>query len=458
MSLDQNLRHCAVLGAAGKMGRGISLLVLQEMARLEAFSQGKMRSGLFRLILVDQDSTAFPPLIEYLREQLNKYAEKIIIPLRTAFNQNPSLVSNADMIDEFVNGALDSISLGTQVEEAKNAKLVFEALPEDITLKTETLTKLSHSAKEPQHYFSNTSSIPIHILNEKAQLNNRIVGLHFYNPPPVQKLMEISFPDNVNEDTKQYAIEISQRFNKTIIFAKDFPGFIGNNYFMRDLAFATSMTEKLAALLPSPAAIFSIDLISRDFLIHPMGIFQLADYVGLGVCRNIAETISNLVGVTDVISPLIISFTENNILGGVAPDGSQKDGIFKYNNKGIITHVYDLNTSSYINIQDPMILRALQLLGSLPDGHQPWKSLIKNNNPQDFLKSYFDKLSSNDSVGCKLALEYLRANRLNAELLVNSEIAHAPDDINTVIKLGFHKAYGPLESFLDPLLTTKVET
>ncbi|MFA6916945.1 MAG: 3-hydroxyacyl-CoA dehydrogenase family protein [Parachlamydiales bacterium] len=458
MSLDQNFRDCAVLGAAGKMGRGITLLVLQEMARLEALSQGKMRSGLFRLVLVDQDSSAFPSLIEYLREQLSKYAEKLIIPLRTAFNQNAALVSNADMVNEFVNGALDNVSTGTRLEEAIHAKLVFEALPEEIVLKVQTLQKLAQLAPELQYYFSNTSSIPINILEQQANLQNRIVGLHFYNPPPVQKLMEISFPDKVTEDTKQFALEIAKRFNKTIVITKDFPGFIGNNYFMRELAFANSITEKLAGLLPAPAAIFAVDMISKDYLLHPMGIFQLADYVGIGICYHIAQTISSLVGTTDVISPLISTLFEKNILGGVTPEGYQKDGIFKYNNKGLISAVYDTTTSSYINIQDPMILRAVQLLGSLPEGHQPWKVLIKKNSPQEFLRSYFEKIVASEAVGSKLALEYLKACRLNAELLVNSEIASSPEDINTVVKLGFHQVYGPMESFLDSLLVTKVET
>lgn len=459
MSLDQSFHQCAVLGAAGKMGRGIALLVLQEMARLEAMTQGKMRTGLFRLTLLDVNASAFPSLLSYLRENLNKYAEKLIIPLRLAFNQNPQLVSNADYIDEFVEGALASISTGTWIEEAAEATLVFEALPEEIVLKIKALQRLADIAPKPQYYFSNTSSIPIYLIDQQAELEHRLVGLHFYNPPVIQKLIEISFPTEVDSVIQSFAMQIAQRFNKTTVIAKDFPGFIGNNYFMREISFADAMTEKLAGLLPAPAAIYAIDVLTKDYLIHPMGIFQLTDFVGTGVCHHIAHMISSMVRVDDVISPLVDAIFNKNLLGGITPEGIQKDGIFKYNNKGAIQAVYDTNTSTYIPVQDPMIQRGIQLFGGLPDGHLPWKVLVKKKNPETFLKTYFEKMtSSNESVGCKLAIEYLRASRLNAELLVKSEIASSPEDVNTVIKLGFHQIYSPLEEFLDAILVNKVES
>lgn len=452
MSLDQAFRSCAVLGAGGKMGRGIAVLVLQEMSMLEANEFGSTGTGNFRLVLVDANAAGFVSLKSYLRTQLIKHAEKMIVPLRKAFLEDRSKTSNEEIVEAFVNGALDSVICSTALEDAADTDLVFEALPENAGLKAITLRKLKEISKKRQYYFSNTSSIPIWLLNQEGHLDGYIVGLHFYNPPVVQKLMEISLPDNVDETIKEYAVQISKRFGKTIVYTKDFPGFIGNGYFIREIAFASSMVTRLLPYMSIPGAIYAIDTLTRDYLVRPMGIFQLCDFVGTDVCENIATNIFGLVQDKSVLSELLIMLNKRGIHGGPGPDGTQAEGFFKYGPKSVPISVYDITSGKYVDFSDPQIQHVNQLLGSLPEGQPSWKKLSGQPNVQTIIEQYFNQLASSETLPAQLSMEYLRACHAIAAGLLAAEIASSAEDINTVMKLGFHQLYGPLESWVAPVL------
>ncbi len=452
MGLDQAFKRCAVLGAAGKMGRGIAALTLQQIAILEAKEYGSTGTGNFKLVLIDADTNSFPPIKSYLRDQLIKYAERNIVPLRQAFMQDHSVVSNEEVVDAFVIGAMDNILCSSALSDAADAELVFEALPEIIALKTQTLNKLKSLSQQKQYYFSNTSSIPIWLLDSQGNLEHQIVGLHFYNPPIIQKLMEISFPDDVDVVTKEYAEEISKRFGKTIVYTKDIPGFIGNGFFIREIAFACSMVAKLLPFMSMPGAIYAVDSLTRDFLVRPMGIFQLVDYVGTDVCENIATTIFTLLEDKSVVAELVAQVNEQGMRGGPGPDGIQKDGFFKYGPKSVPIAVFDVQQNSYVDLRDPRIEQVGQLLGPLPKGHSPWKSLSGRPDAGVLLQDYFKNLGTSETLGAQLAIEYLRACNAIAEALLEAQVASSADDINTVLKLGFHQLYGPLESWISPLL------
>ncbi len=452
MTLDESFQHCAVLGAAGKMGQGIAALVLQEMAKLELNKCGRTGTGNFSLALIDADETGFPRLKNYLKTQLNKYAEKQIVPIRKVYSSCPQLVSNQDIVQAFVDGAMNMITCSTYLEEAVKAHLVFEALPESMMIKSQKLNFLVKNAPHPQHYFSNTSSIPIFMLNAYGALNHHITGLHFYNPAPVQKLIEISLPENVDETTKEFAIEIAQRFGKTIIYTKDLPGFIGNGYFIREVAFADALLDKLGQLFESSAAIYAVNRLTQEFLIRPMGIFQLIDFVGIQVCVNIAQTMASLLQEPGVLAKTILQLNEKGITGGLGQNGSQAPGYFKYDAKGNPVAVYDINKETYIDLHDPAISRVKDLLGPLPEGHVNWKDA---HSPEQ-LQKYFQNLVKSQTMGCQIVKEYLRACHNIAQVLVDTNIAQSSEDVNTVVKLGFHQLYGPLDSWVKELLQKEV--
>src|ERR1700722_11450553 len=188
--LNHWINRISVLGAAGKMGSGIALLLLQEMARVEAENTGHVGKN-SRLILIDSNETALDALSDFLRIHLIKYAERHINALRRYFVEDSKLVSNQEMIEYFVNGALSLVRLETQIEKAKQSKLIFEAIVEDENVKSTVFAELANLVSPETYFFTNTSSIPIHILSKKGHLQNRLIGFHFYNPPFIQKLLEV---------------------------------------------------------------------------------------------------------------------------------------------------------------------------------------------------------------------------------------------------------------------------
>jgi len=181
--LDRHWHHIAVLGAAGKMGSGIALLLLQEMVYMKGAT----------LTLLDTNPAAFTELKEYLKHHLTRYAERNINQLRAKYRERADLVDNVDIIHASVEQGLDCVRFVTSVAECRGARLIFEAITENVSIKAQTLNSVDTYAEQDACYFSNTSSIPIHVLEKESNLKKRLIGFHFYNPPAVQQLLE-SFP------------------------------------------------------------------------------------------------------------------------------------------------------------------------------------------------------------------------------------------------------------------------
>jgi 3-hydroxyacyl-CoA dehydrogenase len=203
--LNEVLKHVGVLGAGGKMGSGIAILLLQEMAYLEAETTEEVGNGDFRLVLIDANEAALQNFAKEMKSYLIKYAERHINALRSFFASNAALISNFDIIQYFVDGAMRRVRFDTDPQAAKNSLLIFEAIVEDVETKVDVFSRLAKNISSDALFLTNTSSIPIHLLNEKARLNNRIIGFHFYNPPLVQKLVELIIPAH----THSRAVSIS---------------------------------------------------------------------------------------------------------------------------------------------------------------------------------------------------------------------------------------------------------
>lgn len=447
MDLDQALTHVAVLGAAGKMGRGIALLLLQEMAKLELENQGKVGTGTYVLNLIDVNEASFVPLHSYLRDQLFKYAEKNINRLRKGYEHNKELISNEEIIDAFVNGASSLLFFDTEVDAAKNANLIFEAIIEDIETKAKVFQSIAKKGNTKGFFLSNTSSIPIHILDEKAGLNNRIIGYHFYNPPVVQKLLEIIPPSNANQDLFKIANELAIRLGKQIVISKDVAGFIGNGHMIREIAFACKKVAELTEEYSLPEAIYMVNKVTQDWLIRPMGIFQLIDYVGIEVCRYVSHIMSENLHDSSLKFDLLERMFEKGILGGQNPDNKQKNGFFKYENH-ILAGIYSLDKSRYIPFADAYwILRADHALGELPKGWISWKALQKEIHKEKILEVYFENLFEQHNLGAKIAQDFLKNSHSIVNKLVQDGVASSLGDVDTVLKQGFYHLYGPSEVF-----------
>ena len=189
MNYVERLENVAVIGAAGKMGSGIVLLSAMEMANLRLKPENRSRQ--FVLNAVDVSDQALSGLMKYLRTQVLRAAEKKTVLLRTAYMDRADLVENTEIIQEYVFDVLSIVRPTTKLEASYDSRLVFEAINEDIDLKVRILSEIEHHNPNAPWFFSNTSSIPIHELDERVDLGGRALGFHFYNPPAVQRLVEL---------------------------------------------------------------------------------------------------------------------------------------------------------------------------------------------------------------------------------------------------------------------------
>lgn len=443
MNLDEALTEVAVLGAAGKMGSGISLLLLQEMARLEARSTGKLGSGKYRLLLIDANSGGLDELRKYLKTQIQKYAEKNIVALRKEFSNNKSLISNEEIIEYFVAGTLDLIHLRTMPEEAKNAKLIFEAIVEDVDIKAKVFNAISSTSTKKPYFFTNTSSIPISVLNEKAGLNGNIIGYHFYNPPAIQKLLEIIPLERGDHALFNIAKELAARLEKTVVVSRDVPGFIGNGYFLREINFACSVVARLAEKHPLYEATYMVNKVTQEYLLRPMGIFQLLDYVGLDVGQKIGKIMDKYLSEDFFNDDLIGAMLKEGITGGQFPDGSQKNGFFQYT-KHQISGIYVFDEKRYKPMDEGSWKSECdKALGPMPPNLPTWKGLQKDPKKDEKIKAYFESLAKENTLGAELAKEFISHLFEIAQGLVDDGVAEDLSDVEKVLVNGFFHLYGP---------------
>ncbi len=450
---DDSLKDVSVIGAAGKMGSGITLLLLQEMAHAEALQRGSVGGGEYKLHAIDANAQGLDSLKFYLRKQLLKAAEKNINALRGYYAKNRALVSNEEIIQDFVQGAMDILHLSADLPQAVHSRLVFEAILEDVEVKRQLFSQLVKICPQQTLFFTNTSSIPISLLAAQSQLEGRLIGFHFYNPPPIQKLVEVILPDNALPTFKPLVVELGKKLGKTLVFSKDVAGFIGNGHFIREMAYACEKVRELTQRGPMFESIYLLNTVTQDYLIRPMGIFQLIDYVGIDVVASIAKVMSTYIVGGVFEDPLISRMLQAGVSGGQYPDGSQKDGFFKYE-KGLPVAIYSLADSHYHFFKDHSAKESAWLascsaqLGALPFSHMPWKKIAQDGDREAKLKIYFHDLFKHPSFGADLAKSYLVESRDIAHGLVHEGIAKNIEDVDTVLKQGFFHLYSPDAPFM----------
>ncbi len=445
MNYAERFENVAVLGAAGKMGSGIVLLAAMEMADLglDAGQPPKDRV----LHAVDISDQMLTGLLEYLRTQVHKAAEKKAVWLRKAYAKREDLIENEEVIGQYVQDVMSIVRPSTQVEASYNATLVFEAVNENPDLKVNLLSKIKSHNSRDVWFLTNTSSIPISELNDRVKLEGRIVGFHFYNPPAVQKLVELIRADSSLSALGDFSVELAKKLRKTVVPSRDVAGFIGNGHFMRDGLYALSEVESLAKESGFVDAVYMVNKVSQDFLIRPMGIFQLVDYVGLDVCQSILRVMNDRLPGAGLHSPLIDGLVATGVRGGQFVDGSQKDGFLKYD-KGRPAGVYDPDRKSYVAVSD-IAARCDERLGGLPGQAKPWKSVIQDPQKASYLEEYFKQLSGMKTLGADLARRHGRKSKDIGLGLIKSGVAASENDVNTVLLTGFYHAYGPINPYFD---------
>lgn len=242
------MKQIAVIGA-GTMGNGIAHVFAQKG---------------FKVNLIDTQAAALEKAMQTIQKNLDRQLAKNVIDEATKTSTLANIVT------------ITSIQEGVH-----NADLVVEAATENSEIKKSIFTQLDQYAPAHCILASNTSSISITQLANATKRPNQVIGMHFMNPVPVMKLVEIINGQATSDATTEAIVTLTKIIDKIPCVVKDFPGFIANRILM------PMINEAIIALSEGVSDAATIDQIMKLGMAHPMGPLQLADYIGLDVCKNI---------------------------------------------------------------------------------------------------------------------------------------------------------------------------
>ena len=191
-------------------------------------------------------------------------------------------ISKGNATEEQKKAALANISIQSNLAEGvKDAALVVEAATENIELKLKIFEQLDSYAPKEAILATNTSSISITKIAAVTNRASKVIGMHFMNPVPVMKLVEIINGYATSKEVTDTVVELSKQLGKVPCVVNDYPGFIANRILM------PMINEAIYSLYEGVAGVEEIDTIMKLGMAHPMGPLQLADFIGLDVCYSI---------------------------------------------------------------------------------------------------------------------------------------------------------------------------
>ncbi|MGD7042952.1 3-hydroxybutyryl-CoA dehydrogenase [Jeotgalibacillus proteolyticus] len=192
-------------------------------------------------------------------------------------------VEKGRMTEEEKNACLSRISRSTDIQDASAADIIIEAAVENMTVKTEIFKKLDQAAPAHAILATNTSSLPITEIAAATKRPEKVIGMHFMNPVPVMKLVEIIRGLATANEVYLAVEEMTRTLNKAPVEVNDFPGFVSNRILM------PMINEAIYTLFEGVATKEAIDDVMKMGMNHPMGPLQLADFIGLDTCLYIME-------------------------------------------------------------------------------------------------------------------------------------------------------------------------
>ncbi|ULC58534.1 3-hydroxybutyryl-CoA dehydrogenase [Flaviramulus sp. BrNp1-15] len=242
------MKNIAVIGA-GTMGNGIA----------HTFAQ----SG-FKVQLIDISEASLKKGLDTISRNLDRMVAK-------------EKITEADKAQ-----TLENISTFTNITEGvKNTHLVVEAATENIDLKLKIFKQLDEDCPKDSILATNTSSISITQIAAVTSRPEKVIGMHFMNPVPIMKLVEIIRGYSTGDDVTKTIMELSKTLGKTPVEVNDYPGFVANRILM------PMLNESIETLYNGVAGVYEIDTVMKLGMAHPMGPLQLADFIGLDVCLSI---------------------------------------------------------------------------------------------------------------------------------------------------------------------------
>ena len=224
-------------------------------------------------------------------------------------------VTEADKV-----ATLANIKTFTKLEEgAANADLVVEAASETINVKLSIFKQLDEICPPHTILASNTSSISITQIAAVTKRADKVIGMHFMNPVPVMKLIEVIRGYSTSNEVCQLIMETSKKINKIPVEVNDYPGFVANKILI------PMINEAIITLHEGVAGVEEIDTVMKLGMAHPMGPLQLADFIGLDVCLNIMKVLQDGFGNSKYAPcPLLVNMVTAGKLGVKSDEGFYK--------------------------------------------------------------------------------------------------------------------------------------
>lgn len=276
----------AIVGA-GTMGNGISHVFAQHG---------------FQVNLIDVSQPQLDKAIAVITKNLDRQISKNIISEETKIETLKNITT------------LTSIGAGV-----RDADLVVEAATENIDLKLKIFKQIDEAATANCIMATNTSSISITKIASVTKRPQQVIGMHFMNPVPVMKLVEIINGYDTSKEIAKQIIELTKKLDKIPCEVNDYPGFIANRILM------PMINEAVYSLYEGVAGVEEIDTIMKLGMAHPMGPLQLADFIGLDVCCSILKVLQDGFGNSKYAPcPLLINMVNANNLGIKTGEGFYK--------------------------------------------------------------------------------------------------------------------------------------
>ncbi len=280
------MKNISVIGS-GTMGNGIA----------HVFAQ----SG-YSISLIDISESALEKAIGTITKNLDRMVQKEKI---TASDKEATL---------------NNITTHTSIEKGvKNANLVVEAATENFDIKQKIFEDMDAHAPENAILATNTSSISITKIAAATKRADKVIGMHFMNPVPIMKLIEVIRGYATSDETTKTIMEMSKNLGKVPVEVNDYPGFVANKILM------PMINEAIITLYEGVAGIEEIDTVMKLGMAHPMGPLQLADFIGLDVCLSILNVLYEGFGNPKYAPcPLLVNMVTAGYLGAKTGEGFYK--------------------------------------------------------------------------------------------------------------------------------------
>ncbi len=235
-------------------------------------------------------------------------------------NRNLGRSVTKERIDqEDMDMTLANIQTTLELSDLSECDIVIEAIVENVDIKKILFQDLGKSCKDEAILASNTSSIPIGILAEASGRPKLVVGMHFMNPVPVMKLVEVIRAKSTNDSTFDATFKLAEDLNKVPVLVNDFPGFVSNRILL------PMLNEAMFCVMEGVAEPEVVDTVMKLGMSHPMGPLTLADFIGLDTCLAIMEVLHrDLDDDKYRPCPLLIEMVKNGKLGKKSGEGFYK--------------------------------------------------------------------------------------------------------------------------------------